>query len=653
MSKFYDQNQLSQLIASVQGIGIQADNIPIDGQFHRFRVSGKKGLPGWIVARQGNGKLFANFGDWSTQQKYTFMDGQNDTANLSQDDLRVMALLEEQRREEEAKRQRKAAKDSLAIWEASPPCPENHPYPVSRKVRPHGARYEKSTGALLINIIDRNGNHVSIQRIWDKSQKGENEPTKLLFKYGQKKGCFHIIEGKRDRVYIAEGFATGATINELTGCMVFVAIDAGNLLSVAKNVREIYPDWKNPQPITIAADNDHTKKENVGLIKAREAAEEIGADLIYPEGIEGSDFNDMRAELGDEATRAALSADKEPERPRVKEFDFIHVSELLANIRPTDWLIEPFLEAQSLAVIFGEPGAFKSFLTIAWGLCVATGAQWMGHEVKQGPVFSLIGEGHNGYAKRVAAWAKATGTDAGNAPFYISTVPAAITEIESAMQVMRKIDKLTSIHGKPELVIIDTLNRNFGPGDENSTVDMSRFIGNLDYYIGNDFSRLIVHHTGHGDKTRARGSSALRGAVDAEYRLAKEGEILTLYCEKMKDSAKFAPVTLRPILINIGGAINKPIDSYHLEKAEAPPQKEKRLPQAQQIALDALQAVAGDTGEANLEEWRQEAYAKGISASGKPDARQKAFVRAVSGLREAGRIDTRDDVYWIAGHART
>lgn len=308
---------LSRLLTEMQNLGLIVDTVTVDKKLHRLPVFGKKGLPGWYVAKEVNGKLFATFGDWSTQQKYTFKNGQEDTCNLSPDDLRVMALLAEAERKERERRQRKAAEMSLKVWQAAGPVPADHPYLITKGIKSHQARFEAETGALLINLIDRNGNHVSIQRIKDKSQlSSPEEPSKRLFKYGRKKGCCHVIDGATDKIFICEGFATGATINELTGCKVLVAIDSGNLLQVAKITREKYPDWKNPKPIYIAADNDHKKRDNVGLTKAREAAEEIGAECIFPEGIEGTDFNDMAAEKGAEATRAVIEGDgREPERP--------------------------------------------------------------------------------------------------------------------------------------------------------------------------------------------------------------------------------------------------------------------------------------------------------------------------------------------------
>jgi len=48
----------------------------------------------------------------------------------------------------------------------------------------------------------------------------------------------------------------------------------------------------------------------------------------------------------------------------------------------------------------------------------------------------------------------------------------------NAKSVANAAASLTRQYGKPSLVIIDTLNRNFGNGDENNTADMTRFSTN-------------------------------------------------------------------------------------------------------------------------------------------------------------------------------
>src|SRR3546814_7905243 len=51
---------------------------------------------------------------------------------------------------------------------------------------------------------------------------------------------------------------------------------------------------------------------------------------------------------------------------------------------------------------------------------------------------------------------------------------------------------------------------------------------------------IAIHHSGHSDKSRARGSIVLRGAADTEYRMGRlnTGGDTLLESTKMKDGAK-------------------------------------------------------------------------------------------------------------------
>ena len=67
---------------------------------------------------------------------------------------------------------------------------------------------------------------------------------------------------------------------------------------------------------------------------------------------------------------------------------------------------------------------------------------------------------------------------------------------------------------------------------------MGKFIAAIDS-VKAEFSGssiMLVHHTGHSEKQRARGSIALKGALDTEYRLDKVGDEITLTNTKMKDA---------------------------------------------------------------------------------------------------------------------
>jgi len=58
-----------------------------------------------------------------------------------------------------------------------------------------------------------------------------------------------------------------------------VAFDANNLKAVGMAIREIHPEAN----IIFCAANDHKGDKNVGLEKAREAAQAVGDEVISPE----------------------------------------------------------------------------------------------------------------------------------------------------------------------------------------------------------------------------------------------------------------------------------------------------------------------------------------------------------------------------------
>jgi putative DNA primase/helicase len=81
---------------------------------------------------------------------------------------------------------------------------------------------------------------------------------------------------------IAEGYATAATLSQILGFATVAAFDSGNLVSVAKSLREKYPEKR----IVIAGDDDKhlelTHGINPGRSKAGEAARAVGGKVLLP-----------------------------------------------------------------------------------------------------------------------------------------------------------------------------------------------------------------------------------------------------------------------------------------------------------------------------------------------------------------------------------
>ena len=218
---------------------------------------------------------------------------------------------------------------------------------------------------------------------------------------------------------------------------------------------------------------------------------------------------------------------------------FTQVSKLLADIKPIQWLIENYLETDALSMVFGPPGGGKSFCTVDMACCVATGTPWHGMPVKQGAVFYIAGEGHNGLARRFAAWEKSHGTKLDDSiPLYKSNRAVMLLSEDAAQNLADEVARMIKETGcVPVLVIIDTLARNFGDGDENTQKDAGRYIEHLDTYIRRPYqcNVMTVHHSGH-DMDRARGSSAFKGAMDQEIWVKGAAGRIDLKMTKMKDA---------------------------------------------------------------------------------------------------------------------
>jgi hypothetical protein len=225
---------------------------------------------------------------------------------------------------------------------------------------------------------------------------------------------------------------------------------------------------------------------------------------------------------------------QEPDRPL-----FTQVSDLLSNLKPVQWLIENYLETDALSMVFGPSGGGKSFCVVDMACCIATGTPWHGMPVKMGAVFYIAGEGHNGLARRFAAWQKAREIQLdASVPLFKSNRAVMILNEDAATNLAAEVQRLIQVTGhQPALVVVDTLARNFGDGDENKQQDANMFIEHLDEYIRRPHkcNVMTVHHSGH-DMDRARGSSAFKGAMDQEVWVKGQAGHIELKVTKMKDA---------------------------------------------------------------------------------------------------------------------
>lgn len=324
-----------------------------------------------------------------------------------------------------------------------------------------------------------------------------------------------------------------------------------------------------------------------------------------------------------------------------------------------DYLIDGLIEKDSTITIFGDPACGKSFLSLDISMCVSTGTPFHGREVKRGPVVYLAGEGHSGLVRRVQAWCRQNGVDKDRADLFLSNKAPQLLNRSSMEELSAAVSEAIKEAGTPSMVFVDTVARAFGGGDENSTKDMSAFISALDAIRARfGCTIVLVHHSGHGDKQRARGSMAMRGAVDAEYRVEKKGKTITVENHKMKDGPPPPILQFQLDEIVLGSARNgKPITSAVLrETAHFDENRPKKLTANQQLGSDTYEETVRQHGTLrddrsfagiHIDAWREEFYRKHTGDNS--DTKRTAFRRARDELVKLGRLRVDNDIYFPAG----
>jgi len=283
IDKFYDAMRASALETK--------DHIRSDGKLQRFHVTGDKrgSLNGWCIFFPGD-RPAGVFGSWKTGQRETWLC--NDHRKLTKAERHYLNQQIKAAKEQAEKERRAAhvegAKQAQRHWAQATPADANHPYLLSKHVQTHGLRQRSEL--LLVPLYDIEGQLWNIQCIAPDGNK--------RFRAGRASGLFSPIGNFSQpiEIIICEGWATGATLHEETGLPVLCAMNAGNLVPVAKGVRTKWPNTA----LIIAADNDRTTSGNPGLTKAKEAARLTVARLAipeFPEGVPGTDFNDLMLEI--------------------------------------------------------------------------------------------------------------------------------------------------------------------------------------------------------------------------------------------------------------------------------------------------------------------------------------------------------------------
>lgn len=227
--------------------------------------------------------------------------------------------------------------------------------------------------------------------------------------------------------------------------------------------------------------------------------------------------------------------------------------ELLDHVTPTldqQALIKDLLAVAAMSVLYGESNSGKTFVALSLAFCIAANLRWMGRAVHSGLVIYVAAEAGGGARKRLAALRVEYGAQARGAP--LALVPCPIDLSGRGVDVQPLLDLMTqavTATGRPlVLVVIDTLSRAMGGGNENAPEDMTAFIKNVDRIRAATKAHvMVIHHSGKDRAKGARGHSSLRAATDTELEIADK----TILVTKQRDMEQGAPIgfDLKPLVI--------------------------------------------------------------------------------------------------------
>jgi hypothetical protein len=330
-----------------------------------------------------------------------------------------------------------------------------------------------------------------------------------------------------------------------------------------------------------------------------------------------------------------------------------------------EWLVEGIIPQHGCVGIIGDSGSGKTHVVAALNYSVATGTPWAGKAVRKNVAIYVTGEGVNGYRKRIKAQRQRFGE--ADIPYYlISESPNLGSADGDAQLLIARIREQVS--GSVGLVTLDTIARSMGPGDENSVRDIMQFMANAEM-IGRALGCVVVvvHHIGKDLSRGARGSSALKAALDAEILVQGLDGERTMTVTKAKDGEAGLIAKFVLDVVDISRSSDRRVTScvvrftQNWQSGADAAKPADNLASPLRIALEALQLAIDGAGEppptgsrinrtnrvVPLDLWRRYAEQVQIAKTDKPDSKRKAFNRAAEKLQALKKIGISNDYVWL------
>jgi hypothetical protein len=297
----------------------------------------------------------------------------------------------------------------------------------------------------------------------------------------------------------------------------------------------------------------------------------------------------------------------------------------------------------------------------------------MGHRTRKGAVLYIALEGCSGFAARLKAAEKKHG-DPGplfarlKNPVRLGRAPGAEADVARIIAAAKQLARQA---GFPVvLIVIDTLHRALAGDNENEAAAISAVVDQANRIAAETGAAVMfAHHPGKDIERGMRGSSAMAADVDVVIRIERESGSPTrnVILEKAKDGEEGAlsSFTLERVVLgrdNDGDEIASCVvglcdceGAGRLKPIKQGSVAGKALNELQQLVLDDQGEIAEGHARApdgvrliSLSTWRETCRRKRLS-TGDLERENRAFLRAVDALTDAGRIGEFDGAVWLLG----
>lgn len=221
----------------------------------------------------------------------------------------------------------------------------------------------------------------------------------------------------------------------------------------------------------------------------------------------------------------------------------------LANVPPSEPLIDGLLYRGTLAQLSGPPGSGKTFVALGMACALASNrTDWNGRDIpwkrngNSGSVLYVAAEGVSGLYARINAWCSLQGTGIDPRTLQLYVYPDAVelssvSELEELAELARSLDCV--------MVVFDTRARCSTKKAENDATEQTEVIKKAEWFrAAVDCTVLMIHHGSRSDGSTPRGSNTWDGAVWSDLRVKTDGPdgCIVVNAHKHKDAPSGAGV---------------------------------------------------------------------------------------------------------------